>query len=277
MTHQSIQTIGTGRIQIPAIGLGTGGLPEDCGELVAHALACGYRHIDTARKYGTEVGVGEGIRASGLARDQIFVTTKVSHEHLHAAEFARSVDTSLHALGLAHVDLLMVHWPTPDMPIAEAMIALASAKRSGLTRHIGVANFNIGLLDDAIHRCPEPLDALQAEYHPHLDQTKILSACRTRELAFIAYCPLGRGRPLTEPAIGEIARRHGRTAAQVALRWLMQQGVAAIPRSTNTARIAENAALFDFSLTAADMSRIDALKRSNGRLVNPAGRAPIWD
>jgi 2,5-diketo-D-gluconate reductase B len=263
---------------MPLIGLGTGGLGDDCGPIVAAALAAGYRHIDTARKYGTERGVGEAIRSARIPRDEIFLTTKVSHEHLHAGDFERSTQASLQALGLDHVDLLLVHWPAPDMPLAETMGALAKMKRRGLTRHIGVANFNIALLDEAIRLCPEPLVALQAEYHPYLDQSKLLEACRRRGLIFIAYCPLARGRLIGDPAIGEIARAKGRTVAQVALRWLIQQDdVVAIPRSANAARVAANNDIFAFALDDDEMQRIAARKRPDGRVVNPVGRVSAWD
>ena len=263
--------------QIPAIGFGTSSL-GDCAELVATALKLGYRHIDTAWKYGTERGVGEGMRASGIPREEIFLTTKVSHEYLHAADFARSVDESLKRLAVDCVDLLLVHWPDARTPLAETMGALAKAKRGGLARHIGVANFNIAMLDEAIRLCPEPLVNLQAECHPYLDQAKLIEACRRRGLVLTAYCPLARGRLGDDAVLADIARRTGKTFAQVALRWLMQQDIiAAIPRSSNPARIAQNLDLFDFELSGEDMRRICALKRPNGRIANPAGRAPAWD
>ena len=163
-------------------------------EHVAAALKAGYRHIDTAWKYGSERAVGEGMRASGVPRQEIFLCTKVSHEYLHADDFARSVDESLTTLGVDYVDLLLVHWPEKNTPLAETMGALAKAKRGGLARHIGVANFNIAMLDEAIRLCPEPLVTLQAECHPYLDQTKLVEACRQRGLVLTAYCPLARGR-----------------------------------------------------------------------------------
>jgi 2,5-diketo-D-gluconate reductase B len=263
---------------IPAIGIGTSGMGDVRAEHIATALRCGYRHIDTGRKYGTEPAVGEGLRASGVPRDEIFLCTKVSHENLHTADFARSVDDSLKSLGVDYVDLLLVHWPEQNTPLAETMGALAKAKRQGLTRHIGVANFNIAMLDEAIRLCPEPLVTLQAECHPYLDQTRVIAACRARGLVLTAYCPLGRGRLHGDPVLAEIARRHGKTFAQVALRWLMQHGViAAIPRSSNAARIAENLDVFDFELNDDEMNRISALKRPNSRIADPAGRAPAWD
>jgi 2,5-diketo-D-gluconate reductase B len=265
--------------QIPALGFGTspmtGGLAPNT---VVAALHAGYRHIDTARKYGTERAVGEAMRASGVPRGDIFLTTKVSHEYLRADAFARSVDESLAALKVDYVDLLLVHWPNPEIPLAETMPALAKAKQRGQARHIGVANFNIALLDQAIKLCPEPLVALQAEYHPYLDQSKLLAAVRQRGMAFVAYCPLGRGRLFNDPVLAEIARARGKSIAQIALRWLMQQNVAAIPRSSDPGRIAGNFKVFDFTLTEDEMQRISALKRSDGRIANPVERvAGGWD
>ena len=240
MALPSIPKLSAHGAEIPAVGFGTSSL-GDCGEIVATALELGYRHIDTAWKYGTERGVGEGMRASGVPRSDIFLTTKVSHEYLRADDFARSVDESLANLGVDYVDLLLVHWPNPDIPLSEPMPALAKAKREGLARHIGVANFNIALLDEAIRLCPEPLVNLQAEYHPYLDQAKArrglpparhrlhrLLSARTRTAA--ARSGAGRHR-----------RAQGRSLAQVALRWLVQQGnIIPIPRSSNRKRMAEN-------------------------------------
>ena len=264
--------------EIPAVGFGTSGMGYVTAEHVAAALKAGYRHIDTARKYGTEPAVGEGMRASGIPRGEIFVCTKVSHENLHAADFARSVDESLKAIGVDYVDLLLVHWPEKNTPLAETIGALAKAKRQRLTRHIGVANFNIAMLDDAIALCPEPLATLQVECHPYLDQSKVIAACRERGLVLTAYCPLARGRIKGDPVLADIGRRSGKTCAQIALRWLMQQQmIAAIPRSSNAARIAENIDVFDFKLDDDEMCRIGALKRRDGRSANPVGRAPVWD
>ena len=265
--------------RIPALGFGTspmtGRMAPD--EIVA-ALRAGYRHIDAARKYGTEPIVGDGLRRSGVPRHDIFLTTKVSHENLHAADFARSVDDSLKALKTDYVDLLLVHWPNPAIALAETMAALAKAKQQGKARHVGLANFNIALLDQAIRLCPERLSCLQAEYHAYLDQSKLLAAVRQRGLAFVAYCPLGRGRLFGDPVLGAIAQARGRSIAQVALRWLLQQGVGAIPRSSNPQRIADNFKVFDFTLSDDEMTRIAALKRADGRIANPAGRVSGgWD
>jgi diketogulonate reductase-like aldo/keto reductase len=265
--------------QIPALGFGTspmtGSMSPD--EIVA-ALKAGYRHIDAARKYGTESIVGEGVRKSGVPRKDIFLTTKVSHENLHAVDFAKSVDNSLKALQTDYVDLLLVHWPNPDIPLSETLPALAKAKQQGKARHIGVANFNIALLDQAIRLCPESLTCLQAECHPYLDQSKLLAVVRQHGLAFVAYCPLGRGRLFSDPVLAEIAQSRRKSIAQIALRWLMQQGLGAIPRSSNPQRIADNFKVFDFALSDDEMKRITALKRTDGRIANPSGRVSGgWD
>jgi len=264
--------------KMPAIGYGTMEFPGRATEFVTHAINIGYRHIDTARKYGTERQVGDALRASGVPRGEIFLVTKVSHENLRAADFARSVDDSLKALKVDYVDLLMVHWPNPEIALSETMPALAKAKRDGLARHVGVANFNTTLLDQAIRLCPEPLVALQAEYHPYLDQGKLIAATRQRGMAFVAYCPLGRGRMFSDPVLAEIAKGRGRSIAQVALRWSMQQGIIPIPRSSKPERIADNLKVTDFTLSDDEMHRIGALKRADGRIANPVERiAGGWD
>ena len=262
--------------EIPAIGFGTSQL-ADPASAVASALAAGYRHLDAARKYGTEEGVGEGIRVAKVPRAELFITTKVSHENLRAADFARSVEQSLRALGVSHVDLLLVHWPNAAIPLAETMQALAKAKRDGLARHVGVANFNVAMVDEASRLCPEPLVTLQAEFHPYLDQSRLIAALRQRGMVLTGYCPLGRGRLIDDHAIGEVARERRKSVAQIALRWSIQQGVVPIPRSSNRQRMAENLAVFDFTLSDDEMRRIGALKRRDGRIANPAGRAPAWD
>ena len=195
MTQPAIPTLTSASgASIPAIGFGTSQL-GDCGDVVAKALELGYRHIDTAWKYGSEQGVGAGIKASGVPREEIFLVTKVSHENLRAPDFARSVDESLRNLQVDYVDLLHIHWPTIDkIPLAETVGALVKAKRDGLTRHIGVANFNIALVEETMRLSPEPLATLQAEYHPYLDQTRVLEFCKRAGIVFTAYCPLGRGR-----------------------------------------------------------------------------------
>jgi diketogulonate reductase-like aldo/keto reductase len=266
-------------VEMPAIGCGTlFPEPESAGPLVAAAIECGYRHIDTARKYGSEEAVGEGIRSSGIAREELFITTKVTEEDAKADDFARSVDTSLKAIGVDYVDLLLIHWPQPKVPMEETLGALAKAKRDGLARHVGVSNFTVALLDEAVKLSPEPLVTNQVEYHAYIRQDKVLAACRKHGMIVTAHVPLARGKIVNDPVIGEIAKAKGKTTAQVALRWLVQQpDIAVVPRTTTRERLAENLEIFDFSLTDDEMDRISALRDANMRVVDPAVRRPVWD
>jgi diketogulonate reductase-like aldo/keto reductase len=264
--------------KMPAIGFGTMELPHRPAELVAAAITAGYRHIDTARKYGTEERVGEGIRASGIARNELFITTKVTEENAREADFLHSAETSLKTLGLDHVDLLLVHWPQPKVPFAETLGALAKAKRSGLTRHIGVSNFTLAMLDEAVRVCPEPLVTNQIEYHAYLPQDRMIAELRRHGMVLTAYCPVARGQLLNDPIVGEIAKARGKTHAQICLRWLIQQPmVAAVPRALEEAHIAEDLDVFDFSLSDDEMRRISALRSRNIRIADPPERAPKWD
>lgn len=263
---------------MPAIGFGTLDLGERSAELTEAAIRAGYRHIDTARKYGSEGGVGEGIRASGVPRQELFVTTKVTEDNAREADFLRSAETSLKTLGLDYVDLLLIHWPQPKVPLAETIGALVRAKRSGMARHIGVSNFTLALLDEAVRICPEPLVTNQIEYHAYLRQDKLLAALRRHGMILTAYCPVARGELLNDPLLGEIAKKKGKSIAQVAIRWLVQQdGVAAVPRAWSAGHIAENIDVFDFSLDEDEVRRIGSLRDRNMRIADPPERAPVWD
>ena len=263
---------------MPAVGYGTMVLPERGAELVAYAIKAGYRLIDTARKYGTEEKVGEGIRLSGIARKDIWVTTKVTELDAREADFLRSAETSLKTLGLDYVDLLLVHWPQPKVPFSETLGALAMAKRRGLARHIGVSNFTIAMLDEAVRVCPEPLITNQVEYHAYLPQDRMLAALKRHGMILTAYCPMARGKLLDDPVVGAIAKAHGKTIGQVCLRWLIQQPmVAAVPRPLEEAHIDEDLDVFDWSLTADEMRLISALRSRHIRIADPPERAPKWD
>jgi diketogulonate reductase-like aldo/keto reductase len=267
--------------EIPALGLGTWTLKGDqCSDLVQHALALGYRHIDTARMYDNEASVGVGIRASPVSRDEIFLTTKVWWTDLAAAELERSADGSLKRLGLGYVDLLLIHWPNARIPLEGTIKALNRMRERGMTRHIGVANFPTKLLREAISLSDAPLVANQVEYHPYLDQTKVHAACRAAGMAMVSYCPLYRsGGLLEEPVIVAAASRHGKSPGQIVLRWHVQQdGVAAIPRTTKKERLAENAAIFDFALSDAEMDAISGLTKANSRICDyDFSPADGWD
>jgi diketogulonate reductase-like aldo/keto reductase len=263
---------------IPAIALGTWQLRgEAATEAVAHALKVGYRGVDTAAMYDNEEAVGAGIRASGMPRADVFVTTKVWYTDLAPGQLQRSAEASLKRLGLSEVDLLLIHWPNLDIPLEGSIAALGDAKRRGLARNVGVSNFPVALLERALALATEPLVANQCEYHPQLDQSKVLAACRKHGLAFISYCPIGKGVVLETPVVREIAARHGKTPAQVVLRWQVQQpGIAAIPKSGNPGRIAENLDVFDFALSDNEMRALFALARPDGRMVAPSW-SPAWD
>jgi diketogulonate reductase-like aldo/keto reductase len=264
--------------RIPAIGLGTWPLTgEACSEAVRVALEVGYRHIDTAAIYGNEEAVGAGLRAGGVPRDEIFVTTKVWWENLGGAKLERSAEASLQRLGLDQVDLLLIHWPNPDLSVAEVIPGLCAAKRAGLARHIGISNFTAAMVEEAVKITTEPLVDNQCEYHPYLDQSRVMAATRRHGLAFTSYSPLGRAGLTEEPVLRDIAAAHGKTFAQVILRWHVQQpGVVAIPKASSRAHIAENLDVFDFALSEEEMRRISALARSGARVVNPVF-APAWD
>jgi diketogulonate reductase-like aldo/keto reductase len=264
---------------IPAIGLGTWTLRgAECTDLVQAAIDIGYRHIDTAAMYENEAEVGRGIARAGLPRNELFVTTKVWWTELSASALRHSAERSLDLLGLDHVDLLLIHWPSKTVPLAETIAALNAARSDGLTRNIGVSNFTTTLLSQAIALSDHPLAVNQIEHHPKLDQTKVLAACRAAGMAMVSYCPLGRGLDLMgEAAIAQAAKAHGRTPGQVILRWHIQQdGVAAIPRTSRRERLAENLDIEDFELSPAEMAAISALQSANSRICDFAF-SPEWD
>jgi diketogulonate reductase-like aldo/keto reductase len=263
--------------RIPAIGMGTLDLRgAPCARIVEQALRLGYRHVDTAQAYNNEREVGDGIRASHVRRDDIFVTTKVWTTHFAPHELERSARNSLVQLRLSDVDLMLLHWPNPQVPLEETLGALARVKKLGMARHIGVSNFTVALVDQAVAICPEPLVCNQVEYHPYLDQTKVLDACRGHGMALVAYSPVAKGNIKTDAALMRIGASHGKTAAQVCLRWLLQQNVVAIPRTSKIERLSENIDIFDFALSAQDMDEISAMAAAKRRLTD-YGFAPKWD
>lgn len=263
--------------KIPAIGLGTWDLRgRDGARIIEQGLRLGYRHIDTAQIYDNERQVGEALRSSGVRRGEVFVTTKVHYESFAPLELERSVKESLSKLRLSEVDLLLLHWPNPRVPIAETLGAMAKVKQAGMTRHIGLSNFTVALMDEAVVCATEPLVCNQVEYHAYLNQEKVLEACRRHGIAVVAYCPIARGQVKNDEIIAEIARRHGQTPAQISLRWLVQQGVGAIPRTSKIERLSENLDVFDFALSEDEMTTIAAMGSPKGRICNYAF-SPAWD
>jgi diketogulonate reductase-like aldo/keto reductase len=263
--------------KIPAIGLGTWELRgRTCARLVEQALRLGYRHIDTAQVYENEREVGDGLRASGVRREDVFITTKVWTSHFAPHDLERSARESLIRLRVSEVDLLLLHWPNPRVPLSETLEALANVRKLGMTRHIGVSNFTVALIEEAVGKCPAPLVCNQVEYHPYLDQTKVREACARHGMAVVAYSPIAKGRIRNDERLDGIGKAHGKTAAQICLRWLVQQGVAAIPRTSRLERLSENIAVFDFELPEAEMRQISELGSREGRLTD-YGFAPKWD
>ncbi len=274
-----MQTVHANGANIPKLGFGTFQLHDATArEAVAAALTAGYRHIDTAQMYENEREVGAGLRESGVGRGDIFLTTKVWVDRFRDGDLQRSAADSLVRVGTDYIDLLLLHWPSSEVPLAETIGALNAARDDGLARHIGVSNFTVALVREAVAASAAPLATNQVEYHPRLSQAPVLAELERHGMALTAYCPLGQGKVVNEPAIVEIAQRHDRDPGQIMLRWHYQQpGVAAIPRSSRPERIASNFDIFGFELSADEMDRISGLASEDGRLISPESVAPAWD
>jgi diketogulonate reductase-like aldo/keto reductase len=271
-------TIAANGAVIPVVGLGTGRLRGDVATRAVHAaLDSGYRHIDTAAKYGNETEVGEAIRSHRLPRDEVFVTTKVMPALAGDGVVEFAVEASLRRLGLDRVDLLLIHWPSREIGLAEQVAALCRARRSGMARHIGVCNFPPRWLEAAVGIASEPIAVHQVERHPYFAQESLVERGRRHGIATVAFCPLGRGALLDEPAVHAISRAHGKTPAQVLMRWQLEQPMnAAVPSSSHAERIAANIDVFDFALSPEDIAALARLERPDGRVVRgPPGYD--WD
>lgn len=263
---------------VPALGFGTWKLKGQTGvDAVKMALKLGYRHIDTAQIYENEVDVGVAIKESGVKREDIFLTTKVWMSNVAPGDFQRSVETSLRALQTDYVDLLLLHWPVPSVPLADQVAALREMRDTGRAVLIGVSNYTVPLLQEACDTLGVPVANNQVEYHPFLSQKPVLDFARNRDMFVTAYSPLARGQINHSPVLAGIGKAHGKNAGQVTLRWLLQQEkVAAIPKAASPENITANFDIFDFALSDAEMGTISALARADGRLVNPDW-APLWD
>ena len=265
---------------IPALGFGTFRMPgDDVMRILPKAIELGFRHIDTAQIYGNEAEVGAAIKASGVAREEIFLTTKVWVDKFAHKDFIASVDESLKKLKTDHVDLLLLHWPQSEVPLAERMGSLNEVKNAGKVRNIGISNFNIAMMEEAAKLSDAPIATNQVEYHPYLDQTKLLEAARKHGISLTAYYLMADGRVPKDEALNDIGARHGKTAAQVVLRWAVQQdGVIALSKTATESRLKENFDIFDFSLSQEEMQAVHALAKPDGRIVNPGHlRPPHWD
>lgn len=278
MTLHSVAAHGA---RIPALGLGTFRmLGDDAVQAVETALAAGYRHIDTGARYQNEREVGLALRASGVRREDVFITTKVYWTDIADGPLQKSAEASLARLGVDAIDLLLIHWPNPAIPLAGTIKALNEVRAGGIARHIGVANFTTSLIEAAVVLSDAPLVANECEYHPFLDQAKVIAACQRHGMAFISYSPLCKAAPgglLDHPMVAQIAARHGVGANQVVLRWHIQQpGIIAIPKARNGAHIRSNIAVTGFELSADEIAELSGLAHAGGRSVSPA-HAPEWD
>ena len=262
-------------MRMPRIGLGTWPMKgAECQAAVESALSLGYRHLDTAEMYGNEDAVGAGLAASGLKRGDVFVTTKIWNDKAHGAAIRRAFDDSLKRLSMPYVDLLLIHWPSPELDLPDALQGLAAIRAEGLAKSIGVSNFPPRLLQRAID-VGVNLACLQVECHLLLDQSKLLGICRANGMALTAYSPLAKGANLESPVIDGVAAKHGATRGQVALAWLLaQDGVAMVQKAASPARQKENLGALEVKLDAEDLAALAALPKDR-RLVNPA-IAPDW-
>jgi 2,5-diketo-D-gluconate reductase B len=264
-------------ISLPRLGLGTFRMQGDvCRAAVESALALGYRHIDTAEMYANEEAIGAAIAASGVVRKDLHVTTKVWNENLAPEAMRRAFDKSLKKLRLDQVDLYLVHWPAPNMNLPAMFETLIKLKEEGCTRAIGVANFNIALLKTVVEEIRAPIACNQIEYHVMLDQTNVAKYLAAKSIPLVAYCPLAQGRAASDETLLAIGEKHGASAAQVALRWLLDQdGVAAIPKTSRRESQEANLDALKVKLDDDDRKKIAALPKDK-RCVNP-GFAPAWD
>lgn len=265
---------------IPAFGLGTFRLQDQVViDSVRNALDLGYRLVDTAQIYGNEAAVGQAIAESGVPRSELFITTKVWTENLAADKLVPSLKDSLSKLRTGQVDLALIHWPSPGgaVPVAEFMGALAEAKAQGLARQIGVSNFTVALMQEAIAAVgADAIATNQVELHPYLQNRTVADFAKSQGIHVTSYMTLAYGKVLNDPVIEAIAHAHAATTAQVALAWALQLGYTVIPSSTRRVNLASNLKAQQLRLNDAEMAQIAALDRG-GRLVDPDGLAPVWD
>nr|WP_304449475.1 aldo/keto reductase [Halomarina sp. PSRA2] len=262
---------------MPMLGLGTweNEDPEQCTESVATALEMGYRHIDTAQAYGNEKAVGDGIKRADVARDDVFLATKVWIENLAAEDVLESTRESMDKLGVDYLDLLYVHWPAGEYDPADTLGALTHLQDEGAIERIGVSNFEPEHLETAQEVCEAPIFANQVEMHPNLQQDELREYCDEEGIELVAYSPLARGTVFDDPALTDIAEKHDASAAQVSLAWLREKDVTAIPKATSEDHISDNWASLALELDDEDIRRIDDIERED-RQVNPPFSPDSW-
>lgn len=247
---------------VPALGVGTSPMKnKECKQAVTTALDVGYRHIDTAQMYNNEDAVGAAIASSDVDREEVFVTTKLLQENLQYDDVLTTFQDCLSRLTMEYVDLLLIHSPNPDVPIDETISAMNQLQENGTVRHIGVSNFSVTQLQDAIDASDTPILTNQVKYHPFTEQSDLLAFCIDNDIMLTAYSPLAKGRVPTDETLAAIGNQYGKSAAQVALRWLVQQkNVSAIPKASSRDHLRENLDIFDFSLGDDEMAQIFQLQ-----------------
>ncbi|TDL84297.1 aldo/keto reductase [Palleronia sediminis] len=268
-----------GPAAIPSLGLGTFEMERGAtAALVRAAISEGYRHIDTAQVYGNEAEVGQGVRAAETPRDEIFVTTKILPDRFAPDEFRRAAEESLRRLDIGHIDLLLLHWPSREVPLSETLPVLDALIDEGKVRFGGVSNFTVAQLKEARGILRAPLAANQVELHPFIDQSTLLAHMQAERIPVEAYSPLARGKVVDDPTLTRIAEAHGATAAQVSLAWILSKPDAVVlPKTGNPDRLASNLAAAELSLSAEEIAEIDALAGPGGRIISPESVAPDWD
>lgn len=273
-----MQTINAYGAAIPALGFGVFRMSEaEVERVVPAALETGFRHFDTAQIYQNEAALGRALLAAGARRDDLFLTTKVWVDNYNPDRFAASVNESLDRLQTDRVDLLLLHWPGDTVPVAAQIEMLDAVQAAGKTRFVGVSNQNIAQMQASIALSSAPIVTNQVELHPYLPQHRLAAAAKANGVALTAYYGMADGAVPLDPVLQRIGAKYGKTAAQVGLRWLIQQGYIALPKTARPERVKENIAIFDFALDDADMAAIAGLARPDGRIVSPSGLAPKWD
>lgn len=264
---------------IPALGFGTFRMPDDdVHRILPQALKLGFRHVDTAQIYKNEQAVGDVLANSGIPRQDIFLTTKVWVDRVGHDAFIASVDESLKKLKTDYVDLLLLHWPQSEMPLADRIGALNELRQAGKVKNIGVSNFSTALMAEAVKLSDAPIVNNQVEYHPYLDQSKVLAEAAKTGMSLTAYYLMADGAVPKDEVLQDIGAKHGKTAAQVVLRWAVQQkDVIALSKTATESRLPENFQIFDFALSEEEMTAVHKLARPDGRIVSPAHLAPEWD
>lgn len=273
-----MQTVNVHSAAIPALGFGVFRMSDaEVERVVPAALDVGFRHFDTAQVYKNESALGRALEKAGAPRDELFLTTKVWVDQYSPDRFDASVDESLERLRTDYVDLLLLHWPAHEVAIADQIELLNAVQATGKTRFIGVSNQNVAQLRESVELSKAPIVTNQIEMHPYIDQRPMIEAAKAADVAITAYYAMADGAVPRDPVLQKIGEAHGKTAAQVALRWLIQQGFIALSKTANPDRVGENIAIFDFTLSSEDMAEIAKLARPDGRLVSPSHLAPAWD